>query len=375
VNTNEPAQMPERPVAPSSMSNWKTLALAIVITALLTGVGGYLLGKGTNQSTQGFSFQPSPTLFMRPNQSTQRESFQLSPTPGLLSSSWTSWIGSSSTSSATEIVSSDDKIVSFDDKTNIYINSTYGFAIPYSKYSWKSFDGWDCPGYINTNKTNNIPLKLFEVKDTKANKIYIADEVFIEAKGTVGENGVDNTDRSSCKIIQTTLKQIMNQPRIKDYTSDTGIRSYTNYYGPDYVQYNYRRIDSDNDLLTLAQSKYPNCSVCAKRPVENSPGVYDIELVDKTGGEGDFFKSSCPLNFKYFSVILMRESVQNHPNSQLCKTGSKKFGYGMLYRLVRLDAWCLLQSPPARTFLLPYVVELYQISTWRIRHTSLASDR
>jgi Leucine-rich repeat (LRR) protein len=54
--------MPERPVAPSSMSNWKTLALAIVITALITGTGGYLLGRTTSQGTQGASFQPSPKI-------------------------------------------------------------------------------------------------------------------------------------------------------------------------------------------------------------------------------------------------------------------------------------------------------------------------
>jgi hypothetical protein len=47
-------------------SNWRRTAITIGIIALIAGTSGYLLGirtnKNTSQSTQRFSFQPSPTI-------------------------------------------------------------------------------------------------------------------------------------------------------------------------------------------------------------------------------------------------------------------------------------------------------------------------
>src|SRR5207248_9518020 len=59
-------------------STWRRTAIAIVITALITGTGGYLLGIKTNQNapqtTQRVSFQPLPTITAQP--------FISAPSPG-----------------------------------------------------------------------------------------------------------------------------------------------------------------------------------------------------------------------------------------------------------------------------------------------------
>jgi|SRR5215217_2346014 len=65
MQPDEPVLNKVSPVAPSGSSNWKRTAIAIIITAFLTGTGGYLLGvnasSSTFEDTEKAAFQPSAT--------------------------------------------------------------------------------------------------------------------------------------------------------------------------------------------------------------------------------------------------------------------------------------------------------------------------
>lgn len=69
-------------------SNWRSTIIAIVITALVTGTGGYLLGARTSQNvhmdTQRVSFQPSPTT-------TPVSAPSPSPTRAMVTMGWGEW--------------------------------------------------------------------------------------------------------------------------------------------------------------------------------------------------------------------------------------------------------------------------------------------
>jgi hypothetical protein len=77
-----------RVTAVNSSYNWRRTAIAIVVTATVTGASGYLLGIRTNQnipqSTQRVTFQPSPTIAIQPSVSTPSPSpTQATPIPTL----------------------------------------------------------------------------------------------------------------------------------------------------------------------------------------------------------------------------------------------------------------------------------------------------
>jgi hypothetical protein len=76
-----------RATAVNSSSNWRRTAIAIVITALVTGASGYLVGirtnQNTSQSTQRVSFQPSPTTIP-----SSPSVLSISPTPATEAVSW-----------------------------------------------------------------------------------------------------------------------------------------------------------------------------------------------------------------------------------------------------------------------------------------------
>src|SRR5215217_8614260 len=66
MHSKESALQQENPTVPTDMSNWKRTAIAIVITAILTGTVGHILGVHTtssiSQNTEKTVHQPSATL-------------------------------------------------------------------------------------------------------------------------------------------------------------------------------------------------------------------------------------------------------------------------------------------------------------------------
>jgi hypothetical protein len=84
------ALLPEqtKSVTESNSVTWSRLAIVIVITAVIAGISGYILGARTNQNahldTQRVSFQPSLIITAQPSIPTPL----LSPTQAMVTTSW-----------------------------------------------------------------------------------------------------------------------------------------------------------------------------------------------------------------------------------------------------------------------------------------------
>lgn len=270
---------PEDQISNSPASNQKgfiPLILGVVILLIVVAGGAYYLGtKNISSSSKQQSEQPTTSITVpTSNPST----------------------GNSVTNPTKSITGTE--IVSVDDKTNKYINHDFGFSIRYPKYNQTPSTCQE----RQADKTGAVPLKVFEVPNI--NTLYISEESVIEIKNKQVAGGGYQYDFSTCKVVPNSLDLIKNG--YNNGMVDTN-KMQIDVTRPSALQFNYQKVDNDNDLQTLAQSLYNGCYIGAKQLAKNSNDVYQIKLADKNGQNGNP-ESGCFTNFIYLFLY----SPKNH---------------------------------------------------------------
>jgi len=257
---NQPVNIPEKPKA-----NYLMIAGIVLACFVVFGFGGYYLGKNYS-GTQ----QPINTTEKQPNPTSSHES------------------GATGASPTSSIQQKSSEIQSIDDKTYKYVNYLIGFSIKYPKYNLIPST---CEERQN-DKNGSAPMRVFEVPNE--NSLYISEESIVSVKNKQLAGGGYQYDFSTCKVTPNSLDLIRNG-------YDNGIPSPNNISKPIALQFDYLKIENDNDLQALAQSMYKGCYVGQKQLIKNSTDVYQIKLVNKNGQPGSFDdpNTTCLTNFVY----------------------------------------------------------------------------